>query len=68
MDWKLKTISYGNGPSREGTRTFSTEAEFENAARKALADLRAKVISATLPDGTVLDVAELRRRYTPSSR
>jgi hypothetical protein len=68
MDWKLATICYGTGPSREGTRTFSTEAAFESAAREALADLRTKIVSATLPDGTVLNVAELRGRCTPSSR
>jgi hypothetical protein len=68
MDWKLTTISYGAGPSREGTRTFSTEAAFESAAREALADLRTKVVSATLPDGTVLNVDELRRRYPPAPR
>jgi hypothetical protein len=68
MDWKLTTISYGGGPSREGTRTFSTEAAFDSAAREALADLRAKVVSANLPNGTDLNVAELRRRYTPTSR
>jgi hypothetical protein len=33
MDWKRTTISYGAGPCREGTRTFSTEAAFESAAK-----------------------------------
>ena len=68
MDWTLATISYGGGPCGEGTRTFNIEAAFESAARVALADLRTKVVSATLPDGSGLTVAELRLRYTPASR
>jgi hypothetical protein len=33
------------------------------AVRDALADIRTKVVSATRPDGSILDEAELRRRY-----
>jgi len=67
MDWKLTTITYSDKPNPAGTRTFGTEAAFESAAKEALADFGAKIVSATLPDGTVLNVAELRRRYACTS-
>ena len=67
MDWKLTTITYSDKPNR-GKRAFNIETAFESAVREALADLREKIVSATLPDGTVLSVAELRRRYDRASR
>jgi DNA-binding GntR family transcriptional regulator len=65
MIWTLQCVDQTKTPSREGKRTYETEAAFESAARDALADLRTKLVSATLPNGTVLDEAELRRRYAP---
>ena len=47
-------------------RTCATEAEFERAVKYAQAWTR--LISATLPDGTVLNESELRRRYGPAQQ
>jgi hypothetical protein len=63
MVWTIKSIDYTTVPSREGERTYDSEAAFESAVRATLADIRTKVVSATLPDGSILDEAELRRRY-----
>ena len=61
MVWKVKSINHRTTPAREREQTCATEAEFERAVKYALAWTR--LISATLPDGTVLDESELRRRY-----
>ena len=53
-------------PAREREQTCVTEAEFEYAVKFALAWTR--LISATLPDGTVLNESELRRRYGPPEK
>ena len=66
MVWRLKTINHAAIPSREGERSYDTEAGFENAVRDALADHRIGLLSATLPDGSVVDGVELRRRYGPN--
>jgi hypothetical protein len=63
MDWRIKSINHRTTPARERKQTCATEAEFERAVRYALDWTR--LISATLPDGTVLDASELRRRYGP---
>ena len=63
MVWKVKSISHRTTPAREREQTCATEAEFERAVRYALDWTR--LISATLPDGTVLDASELLRRYGP---
>jgi hypothetical protein len=61
MVWKVKSINHRTTPAREREQTCATEVEFERAVKYALAWTR--LISATLPDGTVLDESELRRRY-----
>ena len=66
MVWRIKSINHVAIPSHEGEWSYDTEATFENAVRDALADRRMQLISATLHDGSVLDVAELKRRYGPS--
>ena len=66
MVWRIKSINHVAIPTREGEWSYDTEATFENAVRDAFADHRMQLISATLPDGSVLDVAELKRRYGPS--
>jgi hypothetical protein len=66
MVWRIKSINHVAIPTREGEWSYDTEATFENAVRDALADHRMQLISAILPDGYVLDVAELKRRYGPS--
>jgi hypothetical protein len=66
MVWKVKSISHRTTPAREREQTCSTEVEFERAVNYALDWTR--LISATLPDGTVLDESELRRRYGPPRR
>ena len=63
MDWRIKSINHKTTPAREREQTCATEAEFERAVKYALDWTRP--ISATLPDGTVLDESELRRRYGP---
>jgi hypothetical protein len=65
MLWRIKSINHAAIPSREGERSYDTEAMFENAVRDALADHRMQLISATLPDGSVLDGVELKRQYAP---
>jgi hypothetical protein len=66
MVWKVKSISHRTNPAREREQTCATEAEFEHAVNYALAWTR--LISATLPDGTLLDESELRQRYGPPRR
>jgi hypothetical protein len=66
MVWRIKSINHAAIPSREGERSCDTEAAFENAARDALDDHRMELISATLPDGSVIEGIELKRRYGPS--
>jgi hypothetical protein len=61
MVWKVKSIIHRTTPAREREQTCATEAEFERAVKYAQAWTR--LISATLPDGTVLNESELRRRY-----
>jgi hypothetical protein len=63
MVWKVKSISHRTNPARQREQTCATEAEFERAVNYALDWTR--VISATLPDGTLLDESELRRQYGP---
>ena len=64
MVWKVKSISHRTRPAREREQTCATEAEFERAVNYALDWTR--LISATLPDGTLLDESELRQRYGPA--
>src|ERR1700723_327396 len=64
--WKVKSIIHRTEPAREREQTCATEAEFERAVKYALDWTR--LISATLPDGTVLDESELRRRYGPAQQ
>jgi hypothetical protein len=63
MVWRIKSINHRTMPAREREQACATEAEFEGAVKYALDWTR--LISATLPDGTVLDESELRRRYGP---
>ena len=65
MVWRIKSIDHVALPTSEGEWSYDTEATFENAVREALADHRIVLISATLPDGSVLDVAELKKRFGP---
>jgi hypothetical protein len=64
MVWRIKTINHRTTPAREREQTCATEVEFERAVKFALDWTR--LISATLPDGTVLDESELRRQYGPA--
>jgi hypothetical protein len=66
MVWKVKSIIHRTTPAREREQTCATEAEFERAVKYAQAWTR--LISATLPDGTVLNESELRRRYGPAQQ
>jgi hypothetical protein len=64
--WAGRSITHRTTPAREREQTCATEAEFERAVKYALDWTR--LISATLPDGTVLDESELRRRYGPAQQ
>jgi hypothetical protein len=64
--WKVKSIIYRTEPACEREQTCATEAEFEYAVKYALDWTR--LISATLPDGTVLNERELRQRYRPAQQ
>ena len=66
MVWRIKSINHRTTPAREGEQTCATDAEFERAVKYALDWTR--LISATLPDGTVLNESELRRRYGPAQQ
>ena len=66
MVWKVKSIIHRTTPAREREQTCATEAEFERAVKYAQAWTR--LISATLPDGTVLNESELRQRYRPAQQ
>jgi len=63
---KVKSIIHRTEPAREREQTCATEAEFEYAVKYALDWTR--LISATLPDGTVLNESELRQRYRPAQQ
>lgn len=45
-----------------GQRRFDTEAAFIGAAQHVLEDVSPQFMSATLPDGTMLDEEKLRQR------
>jgi hypothetical protein len=59
MDWIIKSRDEKTG--RVGERHFDTQAAFISAAQDILGDLWQQLISATLPDGTVLDEERLRQ-------
>jgi hypothetical protein len=61
MVWRVKSIIHRTTPAHEREQICATEADFGRAVKYALAWTR--LISATLPDGTVLDESALRRRY-----
>jgi hypothetical protein len=65
MVWKIKSINHSTTPAHEGERTYDTEAGFESAMQDALTDPKTRLVSATLPDRTVLYEGELRKRYGP---
>jgi hypothetical protein len=62
MLWKLKTLDLRTTPAREEERTYDIEAEFESAVKDARADPMTRIVSATFPEGTVLDEDELQER------
>ena len=64
MLWKLKSLNLRTTPAREEERTYDTVAAFESAVKDAQADPMTQIVSATFPDGTVLDENELRERPT----
>jgi hypothetical protein len=62
MLWKLKTLNLRTTPAREGEQTYDTEAAFESVVKDAQAEPMTRIVSATFPDGTVLDENELGER------
>jgi hypothetical protein len=63
MAWQITSLNLSVSPVRDVVRTFETEAEFMSALNAARADLKTQIVSATLDNGTVLNEAELRKRY-----
>ncbi len=63
--WRLRSKSRGGPSTSPGEQTFTTEAGFIFGLRTAWRAFGTD-ISATLPDGTQLDEAALRRRYPAS--
>jgi hypothetical protein len=58
MEWIIE--SYDRGTDRDGQNRFTSESAFISAAKELLRDIRKGFVSATLPDGTVLDEAAMR--------
>jgi hypothetical protein len=58
MEWIIE--SYDRGTDRDGQNRFTSESAFISAAEELLRDIRKGFVSATLPDGRVLDESAMR--------
>ncbi len=58
MEWIIE--SYDRGTDRDGEDRYVTESAFVRAADELFHNVRRGFVSAKLPDGRVLDEAELR--------
>jgi hypothetical protein len=58
MEWVIE--SYDRASDRDGQNRFTSESAFISAAEELLRDIRKGFMSATLPDGSVLDEAAMR--------
>ena len=55
MEWIIE--SYDRRTDRDGQNRFTSESAFISAAEELLRDIRREFVSATLPDGRILDKA-----------
>ena len=59
MEWIIE--SYDRKTDRDGTNRYATESAFISAADELLRNIWRGFVSATLPDGRVLNEQQLRR-------
>jgi hypothetical protein len=65
MEWIIE--SYDRKTDRDGTNRYTTESAFLGAAEELLRNILKGFVSATLPDGRVLDEQQLRGLITHSA-
>ncbi len=65
MEWIIE--SYDRKTDRDGTTRYTTESAFVSAAEELLHNIWRGFVSATLPDGRVLNEQQLRVLITPSA-
>ena len=58
MEWIIE--SYDRSTDRDSQNRFTSESAFISAVEELLGDIRKWFVSATLPDGRVLDEAAMR--------
>lgn len=58
MEWIIE--SYDRRRDRDGQDRFTSESAFVSGAEELLGNIRKGFVSATLPDGRVLDEAAMR--------
>jgi hypothetical protein len=58
MEWIIE--SYDRRTDKDGQNCFTSESAFISAAEELLRNIRKGFVSATLPDGRVLDEAAMR--------
>jgi hypothetical protein len=58
MEWIIE--SYDRRTDRDAQNRFTSESGFMSAAEELLGNIRKGLVSATLPDGRVLDEAAMR--------
>ena len=58
MEWIIE--SYDRRTDRDGQKRFTSESAFISAAEELLGNIHKGFVSATLPDGRVLDEAAMR--------
>jgi hypothetical protein len=63
MAWQITSLNLSVSPPKDVVRTLEDETQFVSALNAARADVKTQIVSATLGDGTVLNEAELRKRY-----
>jgi hypothetical protein len=65
MEWIIE--SYDRRTDRDGENRYSTESAFISAAEELLRNIWRGFVSATLPDGRVLDEKQLRALIVQSA-
>ena len=65
MEWIIE--SYDRKTDRDGTNRYATESAFISAAEELLRNIWRGFVSATLPDGRVLNEQQLRVLITHSA-
>lgn len=65
MEWIIE--SYDRGTDRDGEDAYESQGAFVRAAEELLHNIRRGFVSARLPDGSVLDEAEMRAMIARTS-